>query len=152
MEGNIIYTVKELSTDDIESIKILFLSVFTSEPWNDDWSDNSQLDLYMCDLIKQSNSLAYGIFDNTELIGASLGCIKHWYTGTEYCIDEFFIKTERQGNGVGKKFMEEIQLLIKKRGMSLMFLLTDRNVPAYNFYKRNGFNELETHVLFVKKI
>jgi len=36
MEGNIIYTVKELSTDDIESIKILFLSVFTSEPWNDD--------------------------------------------------------------------------------------------------------------------
>lgn len=152
VEDNTKYIIGELSINDIESIKALFLSVFTIEPWNDDWSDENQLNLYMDDLVNQSNSLTYGIFENAELIGVSLGHIKHWYNGTEYCIDEFCVKTDRQGKGIGKLFMEEIQLLIKERGLSQIFLLTDRDVPAYQFYKRNGFYELESLVSFGKQV
>ena len=47
-----------------------------------------QLHLYIQDLVGQSNSLTFGLFEGTELIGISMGHIKHWYTGTEYFIDE----------------------------------------------------------------
>ncbi len=40
--------------------------------------------LYIDDMIGQGYSLAYGLYDGDELIGMSLGYIKHWYTGTEY--------------------------------------------------------------------
>ena len=147
------YTLKKLSIDDKEDIKAVFVSVFTKEPWCDDWSDKEQLDLYICDLIGQNYSLTYGLYDDTdELIGISLGYIKHWYSGTEYIINELCIKTERQGAGAGDFFISAIEKAIKELGLKHIFLLTDSNVPAYEFYKKNGFVESETNVAFSKSI
>ena len=147
------YTLKRLSIENKEEIKKVFTGVFTKAPWYDDWSDTMQLDLYICDLIGQSYSLTYGLYDETgELIGISLGCIKHWYSGTEYIINELCIKTERQGSGAGTFFIKEIENAIKALGLKQIFLLTDSNVPAYEFYKKNGFVQCETNVAFAKMV
>ena len=55
--------LKRLSINDKEAIKELFTGVFTGEPWNDDWSDSKQLDLYIDDLCGQRYSLTYVIFE-----------------------------------------------------------------------------------------
>ncbi len=147
------YTLKRLGIEDKEEIKAVFVSVFTHEPWCDDWSDKAQLDMYICDLIGQSYSLTYGLYDGAgELTGISLGHIKHWYTGTEYIIDELCIKTERQGAGAGTFFISEIEKAIKALGLKHIFLLTDSNVPAYEFYRKNGFAESETMVAFSNQL
>ena len=138
------FKVKRLSINDKEIIKNLFTSVFTIAPWYDDWSDTNQLDMYINDLVGQGYSLTYGLFDDNELIGISLGYVKHWYSGTEYIINEFCIKTDRQGAGAGSFFIAEIEKAIKELGIKQIFLLTDSNVPAYNFYKKNGFVEEQT--------
>ena len=136
--------VKRLSINDKEIIKNLFTSVFTIAPWYDDWSDTNQLDMYINDLVGQGYSLTYGLFDDDELIGISLGYVKHWYSGTEYIINEFCVKTECQGAGAGSFFIAEIEKAIKEMGIKQIFLLTDSNAPAYNFYKKNGFSEEQT--------
>ena len=144
--------LKRLSINDKEAIKELFTGVFTGEPWNDDWSDSKQLDCYIDDLCGQSYSLIYGLFEGGELIGLSMGYIKHWYTGTEYIIDELCIKTDRQGTGAGTFFLTEIEKAIKEMGLKQIFLLTDRDMPAYNFYKNNGYLEVSNLVPFSKNI
>ena len=144
------YTLKKLGPDDREAIKSVFVSVFTAEPWCDDWSDEAQLDLYIQDLIGQGYSLTYGLYDADELIGISLGYIKHWYSGTEYIINELCIKTDRQGAGAGMFFIREIEKAIRELGLKQIFLLTDSDVPAYEFYRKNGFTELKTNVAFSK--
>ena len=144
--------VKRLSIKEKEAITNVFLGVFTKEPWNDDWSDTEQLDMYINDLIGQSYSLTYGLYDDDELIGISMGYIKHWYRGTEYIINEFCIKTELQGKGAGTFFIKEIEKAIQELGLNQIFLLTDTNVPAYNFYKKNGFFEETTTVAFGKRV
>ena len=136
--------IKRLTINDKEIITDVFTSVFTKEPWNDDWSDTNQLDMYINDLVGQGYSLTYGLFEDDELIGISMGYIKHWYRGTEYIINEFCVKTERQGAGAGSFFIVEIEKAIKELGIKQIFLLTDSNVPAYNFYKKNGFVEEQT--------
>lgn len=138
--------------EELEIIKELFTSVFTIEPWNDDWSNQEQLDLYLSDLVGQSNSLTYGLFKDEKLIGVSMGNIKHWYSGTEYCIDELCIQTDKQRNGIGTYFIKEIEKEIKKIGLVQIFLQTENNVPAYGFYQKNGFYELKGHVSFAKRI
>lgn len=137
---------------EIQTVKELFISVFTIEPWNDDWSDKKQLDLYLFDLMGQSNSLTYGLFENDELIAVSMGYTKHWYTGTEYCIDELCVRKDKQGKGVGALFVSEIEEDMEKLGLVQIFLQTENNVPAYDFYKKNGFCELNEHVSFAKQI
>ena len=144
--------LKRLTIKDKEIITDVFISVFTKEPWNDDWSDTNQLDMYINDLVGQGYSLTYGLFDDAELIGIALGYVKHWYSGTEYIINEFCIKTDRQGAGAGSFFIAEIEKAIKELGIKQIFLLTDSNVPAYNFYKKNGFDECTTNVAFAKWI
>ena len=144
--------LKRLSIDDKEAIKNLFTDVFSCEPWNDDWSDRKQLDLYIDDLCGQEYSLTYGLYDGCELIGLSMGYIKHWYTGTEYIINELCIKTARQNSGAGTFFLKQIEKSIKEMGLEQIFLLTDRDVPAYHFYRKNGFIEVSSLVPFAKYI
>lgn len=103
-------------------------------------------------MIGQSNSLTYGLFEDEKLIGVSMGHIKHWYSGTEYCIDELCIQTDKQGNGIGTYFLKEIEKGMKEIGLTQIFLQTENNVPAYGFYQKNGFYELKEHVSFAKQI
>ena len=146
------YDFKRIGMNEKEMIKELFTSVFTIEPWNDDWSNQEQLDLYLLDLVGQSNSLTYGLFEAEELIGVSMGRIRHWYSGTEYYIDELCVRTDKQGNGIGTYFVNEIEKAIKEIGLVQIFLQTESSVPAYGFYQKNGFLELKEHVTFVKRV
>ena len=146
------YFIKKLDESADAFIKELFVSVFTVDPWNDDWSDKEQLDLYIHDLIGQSNSLTFGLYEGAELIGVSMGRIKHWYTGTEYCVDELCIQTAKQGRGLGQRFVNGIEKACKQLGLTHIFLQTENNVPAYEFYKKLGFVQLENDVAFAKQL
>lgn len=146
------YCFKKLDESAISIIKELFVGVFSNEPWNDDWSDEKQLHLYIQDLIGQSNSLTFGLFEGTKLIGISMGHIKHWYSGTEYYIDELCIDTAKQGQGIGTFFMNSIEKACRELELTHIFLLTEDNVPAFEFYKKNGFYKLENNVAFSKEI
>ena len=138
--------LKELSVNDKDIIEELFLSVFTNEPWNDDWSDRDQLRRYLTDLTGNANSLALGFFDGEKLVGVAMGQIKHWYSGTEYFIDELCISRELQGKGIGTAFVGDIRGYLKEHGINRIFLLTGRDVPAYSFYTKRGFSEAEALV------
>ena len=144
-------TFRRIELEQKEQVKEKFLQVFTDAPWFDDWSDPEQMDMYLNDLMGQSYSVAFGLYEGNDLIGASLGYIKHWYSGTEYIIDEFFIVKEKQGKGIGTYFMEEIGDAIKEMGVLTVFLLTERGVPAYDFYIKNGFNEIPETTAFWKE-
>lgn len=142
--------IKKLENSNFDDIKNLFRDVFMNEPWNDDWSNEEQLDNYILDLTGNRNSLAIGIYEDDTLLGISLGSIIHWCTGTEYYIFEYCIDREKQQQGLGTKFFAEIESYVKDLGVNHVFLQTERNLPAYTFYKKNGFNELEGHASLVK--
>ena len=143
---------RKIGTEEMPAIRELFAGVFTGEPWNDDWSDGEQLDLYLEDLVGQQNSLTYGLYEDGRMVGLSMGRMKHWYTGTEYYIDELCIRTDRQGTGLGTLFLQEFEHAIREDGMVQIFLQTSADVPAYQFYRKNGFQELKGHVSFQKRI
>lgn len=146
------YDFRRLDTSYIDVIKMLFINTFSNEPWNDDWSDEEQLNLYIRELTSQDNSLVYGLFDSNELIGLSMGHVRHWYTDTEYFIDELCISTSRQGSGAGTFFVKMIETDCRKFGINQIFLLTDKNVPAFQFYRKRGFSHLEQLAALVKNI
>jgi len=144
--------LKELSKEYLPFVSALFLDVFSHEPWNDDWSDSTQLSAYMEDLTGNRNSLSFGLFLNDELIGISLGHIRHWYEGTEYFIDEFCIARSHQRQGFGGAFIEFLRKELQCRKMDFIFLLTGDDVPAYDFYRKNGFERVEHNVAMALKI
>ena len=145
-------TLTSVGTDKFNDIKLLFKDVFMNPPWNDDWSNDAQLNEYLLDLTGNRNSYSLGLYDGDKLIGISLGSIMHWCTGTEYYIYEFCISRERQGQGLGTQFLHMIEDYMRDMGLDHIFLQTENSVPAYRFYTKNGFSELEGHVSLVKKL
>ena len=143
--------LRRLTGEDRGTVTRLFTDVFTNEPWNDDWSDREQLDAYIRDLTGQSYSLTLGYFDGDVLTALAMGYIKHWYSGTEYIINELCVDRKRQGQGIGSSFLKAIEEYLSENGISQIFLLTDRNVPAYQFYLKNGFQEQAGNVAFAKR-
>ena len=146
------FVLKEMDISHIGEIKRFFTGVFTREPWNDHWSDEKQLHGYILDLIGNVNSLTLGYFWGEEMAALCMGHIRHWYTGTEYYIDEFCVCRDKQGAGIGTRFLRDVELHIVSQGMTQIFLQTERDVPAYRFYQKNGFIELSEHVSFAKSV
>ena len=141
-----------LTIRDKKHIIELFRDVFSNPPWNDDWSDEEQLDAYISDLIGQNNSLTLSYMDGDRIAALSMGHVKHWFTGTEYCIDELCVDRRMQEQGIGSAFLRAMEAYLSEDKISRIFLQTNRNVPAYAFYARRGFLELPDHVSFAKKV
>lgn len=144
--------IKKLSITQIEEIKYIIKETFSKDPWNDDWRDERQFHSYILDLAGNRNSLTLGYYENNELVGVSLGRIKHWYTGTEYWIDDLAILPKAQGHGAGSKFLDLIKQYMKENSMVGITLFTEQDIPAYQFYIKNGFTEKKERVFFEKKI
>lgn len=146
------FEIKELSLKNLDEIKKLFREVFMSPPWNDDWSDENQLNEYLLDLMEVRTPLIYGFYVEGVLTAVSIGSIRHWWGGTEYHVEEFFVRTTEQKKGYGTEFFNLIEKSIPEKGAAQIFLQTESNVPAYDFYKKRGFVELKNHVSFFKEL
>lgn len=145
--------ISPLTEGHYTALRELFLEVFTASPWFDEWADEKQLDLYLSDLLDNANSLSIGLFDEqNKLIGGSLGYTFNWWQGKEYFIKEFFISKDDQNKGAGTQFLNKIASLLKDQGISHLTLMTDKDVPAYHFYQKNGFTEQKHSAFFAKKI
>jgi aminoglycoside 6'-N-acetyltransferase I len=144
--------VSILQPSNHEDMKKLFLDVFSNDPWFDKWNSN-QLDLYMKDLTENNNSLSLALFDEKEeLIGCSLGYIFNWWQGREYFIKEFFISRKKQSQGAGSTFLTLIKERLRVEDVQHITLATEKTVPAYHFYQKNGFSVLEESAFLVKRV
>lgn len=143
--------IRELGSESAEKIGCMIAEIFSGDPWNDEWTEEG-LRSYVFELLHGSNPLSLGLYEDGELIGISLGRIKHWWAGTEYRIDEFGILPAKQRRGAGRAFLEKIKGLLSERGIGGIVLLTERTAPAYRFYLENGFCEKEEQVFLAADI
>jgi len=144
--------VAQLGSRDVDAVQPLFHEVFTQPPWNDDWSDTTRLRRYLLDLLEPSGSLCFGLYKQGVLIGLSLGRVLHWYSGTEYHIQEVCIKKCEQAKGLGADFLVRMEPLLLQQGIESILLSTNRTAPSYEFYRKQGFNELADYIHLYKNI
>ena len=143
---------EELDASHLQEMAELYKSAFKGEPWNDDWSDQNQLMEYVKEISGAYNALNFGLFINGELAAMSVGMIRHWWEGTNYNIEEFCVRPDLQGQGIGSHFMAVISDNVRERGLSGIFLQTDKDKPSYGFYHKNAFKDLDSHVSLYKKV
>ena len=141
-----------LDVSYIEQMADLFKKAFAGEPWNDDWSDRAQLLEYVKEISSNCNALNYGLVRDGKLVAMALGMIRHWWEGTNYNIEELCVDPNFQGQGIGTRFMSLIEDEIREKGLHGIFLQTDSDKPAFKFYMKNGFKNLEAHVSLYKSL
>jgi aminoglycoside 6'-N-acetyltransferase I len=119
-----------------------FIDVFNQEPWNDEWK-NETAKQYLLDFTNTPGFMGIVAVDREEIIGFIFGTRKYWWSGDEFFINEMCVRIEEQNTGVGSKLMNYLLKELKSDGVSTISLLTDRGIPAEEFYKKNGFSEIK---------
>lgn len=130
----------------------LYQRAFGKAPWNDDWSNETQLAEYIKEVSGGYHCLNYGLLIDGKLASVALGSVHHWWEGTNYNIEELCVDPDLQRQGIGSRFMQMIENDIKAKGFAGIFLQTDNDMPSYKFYIKNGYKELTTHVSFYKSV
>lgn len=143
-------SVKKLTKTDLEAVKDLFLKSFGRHPWQDDWSDLHQLDLYMKDLMENPNSLDYGLYEEERLIGIALGWLIHWWEGTEYQIQELCIDPDHPESCLGSEFLMQIEQQASADKIRYLLIPGTKAGKISSFYHKRGYEPLKDHVLYSK--
>ena len=143
--------IKEVTSDDIEQILELFISVFSLPPWNEKW-DRETAKNYLLDQIEVKRPFSYSLYQDDYLVGVSLGYVRYWYKGPEAVIGEFFIKSDVQHEGLGTTFMNALKKKAKENFISSIVLQTQKSNYAYDFYIKNGFVEDNNSVFLFNDI
>lgn len=117
----------------------LFIKVFNSPPWNDQWDFEKASHLINC-FANYPGFKSYLLLVEEKLVAALFGHKKIWWNGDEFHIEEMYVDPERQNQKYGTCLLEHIKADLCKEGVSSITLLTDRRIPAKQFYESNGFS------------
>lgn len=141
--------IKLYERKDIKSCAELLINTYNGYPWECNWTMESAM-RYLEEFVSCERFVGFTVWEDDHIIGASFCHEKTWWNNDELFIDEFYIAPEYQGKGYGKKMINTIEEYIKEKSLAGFTLLTNRYMPAPNFYRKSGFIDGE-HILFMYK-
>lgn len=119
------------------------MDVFSKPPWNDEWTNETAIE-WLAETVHSPSFLGYVAVDESwdnPIIAAILGRSRSWWKGKEFNIDEFFVRTDLQGRGIGTKLLEFAEQDLGSRGIHKVVLLSSLHAPAFEFYRKRGYQE-----------
>jgi aminoglycoside 6'-N-acetyltransferase I len=140
--------VRLMDKSDLEPCSELMLKVFSGEPWFDQWDSVLHVQQYLAEFMDNPVFLGFVIEQEGKILGASFGHTKSWYSGKEYYIQEYFIDTDLQGSGLGSALMNGMKAYLSSVHVHCMVLLTEKDLPAEDFYRKHGF-EVKKDIIFM---
>ncbi|MFZ0441741.1 MAG: GNAT family N-acetyltransferase [Methanobacterium sp.] len=144
--------MRNFTSTDMDACVDLYKNVFNADPWNDVWKSRDQVRDYLEELIGNPVFVGFVVFDNSKIIAACLGHKRSWWAGREFFIDELFVSDEMQEKGIGTRLLEYVECNPLLGDCQRLILLTNRNMPAKEFYLKKGFNIKENRIMMGKNI
>ena len=140
----------KISNEHIEECVDLFIDVFTKDPWNDTYTSREQVVIFFRNYMASNYFVGYILKEQNNIIALSIGMKKPWINGMEYYIDQFCVKSELQGKGIGSQFLKLIEHEIQAEKMNAIMLNTESGFPSENFYLKNGFQLVGGLITLIK--
>lgn len=144
--------IRRFTNADITDVVELYKDVFTAEPWNDVWISEEQVEYYLNELVENPVFDGFVVYENSLLLAACFGHKRSWWNGKEFFIDELFVANQMQGKGIGSKLLEYVEKDLLMDDYFRITLLTNKNLPAEEFYLKQGFNIIQNRIIMAKNI
>ena len=132
---------------DIQACAKVYVSAYNTEPWNEIY-DISEVEKYISSYLKSDTKSCFVLVENDVIKGVALGLIVPNISGTYFRLEDFCIDASEHRNGYGSVFMELLIKEVAKYGCDSVLLGTQRDYPSHQFYMKNGFQEVESILLY----
>ncbi|MCL2874189.1 MAG: GNAT family N-acetyltransferase [Defluviitaleaceae bacterium] len=145
------FKLKQYEPEYINICVELFFDVFTDEPFNFQITADN-MTRYLTDISNSPNFKGYMYFMGKRLIGICFGAFIDYFQVNTYDIKEVAVAKDCQGSGIGGAFLNEIEKDLAKSGVKAVTLATQKTIPAFGFYKKNGYSISDNTVYMSKSL
>lgn len=128
-----------------------FLKAYNGPPWNYNWT-YEKAKQYLSEYMGCSQFVGFVLYDEEQVVGATFGHTKTWWTDKQFMIDEFFIAGEKQRMGYGKKLIGFCDQYARENQTGSIMLMTNRYMPSYGFYDKEGYTTTEQYIFMFKQL
>lgn len=128
--------IRNIKSDELKDAAEIFVESFNSvgEMWN--------LETALKRLEASFDPEYYfGAFIDGIMVAMLAAKLDYVTDHKELYIDIFAVSPTQQGKHIGKSFLDKIETFAKEKGLSTIWLQANTELPSYDFYIKNGFND-----------
>ena len=142
--------IDEIMSNDINECAELYVTVFSSEPWNEPINQIMAMQRLLF-LLSTPNAISKKYIIENKIIGYWIGYIEPLSDFNVLFIKEVLVHPSMQGKGIGKKLMDSAEKYALEKKCKTISLHTGRNTNAYFFYGKIGY-KLTDELVCMEKI
>ncbi len=128
--------IRPMTFDDLADCAGLYSSVFSAKPWSEPWTESAALKR-LSHLFESADAVGL-VAEAKKLEGFLLGATEPFYYGDMYYLREMCVAPDSQGQGVGSALLQALNRELAARQVKGLYLITEREIPAADFYIKNG--------------
>ncbi|KMQ50003.1 hypothetical protein CHISP_3092 [Chitinispirillum alkaliphilum] len=141
----------QISILQIEDLIDVYINTFNNSSWSESW-ETTDAEKRLTDIINTPGFIGLTAMDKNKIVGMVLGNIHRYSLQNHYYLQEMCVIPEYRNKGVGSFLVCELQNFLKKQDISKIYLITERESLAENFYIKNGFYKSNNLQLLGKTI
>ena len=145
------FKLSSIDEDDLVGCSELYVATFRESPWNEEWSTEDAFER-LGDFLACPKPLAIKAMRNGNICGFLFGKIQQWNGAVYYDLEEICVSNTIQRQGVGKILMGKLEEMLIEKGVSRVYLITQRDSAPSSFYTALGFSENQSVMVMGKKI
>ena len=143
------YKFKELELGDLDILIDKYIIYYNDDggKWTYDLAKKRLEQIFLT-----PNFYGIGLYNESELVGFAVGWFKEFDNLELFYLEEILVFKEYQNKGSGTKILQEVESLVKKKGVQRISLSTTYEDEHQRFYSRLGFKKSDFLVPMYKKI
>jgi GNAT superfamily N-acetyltransferase len=130
----------------------IYVRAFTTAPMDFHFITHEKARRYLRDTTKTPGFRGFTFSREGEIVAFLFGTTDDYFDGTIFTVREFAVLPEHWRGGVGTHAMQLLEDTLRREGMHSISLQTSRQLPAFHFYKKNGFTEETKSATLVKPL
>jgi aminoglycoside 6'-N-acetyltransferase I len=135
---------------DLETCAKIYVEAFNAPPLCYDFLTDAKAERYLRDITRTPGFMGYTYQIDGEIVAFCFGKLDGYFEGTMFEVEELAVTAHLHRSGVGSVVMQLLETKLAGYGVSAVNLHTSKKLPAYDFYLKNGYEELNENVTLMK--
>jgi len=135
---------------DFDDCVHLYCDAFNAPPLEYTWLTPQKALRYIRDLTKTPNFMGYTYWLDGEMAAFCFGVLDNYFEGYMFEVEELAVAGKYHRTGIGSTVMQLLEKKLASYRVAAVNLQTSRSLPAFNFYVKNGYEEVPENVTLTK--